>query len=174
MGSSVTLRPVEEADLDVFRRLFTDPTATGEFEWFGYRADRFRELERRWHEDGLMGVEACLTVASEDGACIGLVSWRPGPFGSYEIGIALLPEHWGKGHGTEAQRQLVEYLFSNFPVHRIEAATEAGNTAEQRALERVGFVREGIRRAGRFRDGQWRDGVLYGLLREDRRSTACR
>jgi hypothetical protein len=37
MGSRVTLRPVEEADLVVFRRLFVDPTATGEFEWFGYR-----------------------------------------------------------------------------------------------------------------------------------------
>jgi len=169
MGSSLMLRSVEEADLVVFRRLFIDPTATGEFEWFGYRADRFRELESRWHEDGLMGDETFLTVALGDNACIGLVSWRTGRFGSYEIGIALLPEHRGKGHGTEAQRQLVEYLFSNFPVHRVEAATEAENRAEQRALERVGFVREGIRRSGRFRNGQWRDGVSYGLLREDPR-----
>ncbi len=169
MDSSLTLRPVEEADLVVFRRLFTDPTATGEFEWFGYRVDRFRELERRWHEDGLMGAETILTVALEDSACIGLVSWRTGQFCSYEIGIALLREHWDRGHGTEAQRQLVDYLFSHFPVHRIEAATEADNTAEQRALERVGFVREGTRRGGRFRDGQWRDGVSYGLLRDDPR-----
>jgi len=130
MGSSVTLRPVEEADLVVFRRLFIDPTTAGEFGWFGYRADRFRKLERRWHEDGLMGDETFLTVALEDNVCIGLVTWHTGRFGSYEIGIALLPELWGKGHGTEAQRQLVEYLFSNFPVHRIEAATEADNTAE--------------------------------------------
>ena len=75
MGSSLTLGPVEEADLVVFRRLFVDPTATGEFEWFGYRADRFRELERRWHEDGLIGDEALLTVAQEHSFCIGLVSW---------------------------------------------------------------------------------------------------
>ena len=49
MGSSVMLRPVEELDLVVFRRFLIDPTVTGEFEWFGYRADRIRELERRWH-----------------------------------------------------------------------------------------------------------------------------
>jgi RimJ/RimL family protein N-acetyltransferase len=165
----VTLRPVEESDLVVFQRLFMDPTAIGDFEWFGYRADRFRELERRWHEDGLMGDDAFLTVALADTTCIGLVNWRTGRFGSFEIGIALLPEHRGNGHGTDAQRQLVDYLFSNFPVHRIEAATEADNTAERRALERVGFVREGIRRSGRFRDGQWRDGLLFGLLREDPR-----
>jgi len=165
----VTLRPVEESDLAVFQRLFMDPTAAGDFEWFGYRAERFRELERRWREDGLMGEETLLTVALADSTCIGLVSWRSGRFGSFEIGIALLTDHRGNGHGTDAQCQLVDYLFANFPVHRIEAATESDNIAERRALERVGFVHEGIRRSGRFRSGQWRDGVLYGLLREDPR-----
>jgi hypothetical protein len=70
----VTLRPVEEPDLAVFQRLFMDPTAAGDFEWFGYRAERFRELERRWHEDGLIGEETLLTVALAEGTCIGLVS----------------------------------------------------------------------------------------------------
>jgi hypothetical protein len=31
--------------------------------------------------------------------------------GTVEIGIALFPEHCGHGIGTEAQRQLVDYLF---------------------------------------------------------------
>ncbi|HEX5268569.1 MAG TPA: GNAT family protein, partial [Acidimicrobiales bacterium] len=131
--------------------------------------DRWKELERRWSRDGLMGEEGFLSVALEDRTCIGLVNWRAGRFGSCEIGIALLPDHRGRGYGTDAQRQLVDYLFSNHPVHRLEAGTEKDNIAEQRALERVGFVREGVRRAGRFRDGRWRDGVLYGLLRDDPR-----
>ena len=153
----------------VFGRVFVDSTASGEFEWFGYRTDRFKQIERRWQEDGLIGEESFLAVVLEDETCIGWVNWRPGRFGAYEIGIALVPEHRGRGHGTAAQVQLVDYLFSNFPVHRLEAGTEADNVAEQRALERAGFQREGVRRAGRFRDGRWRDGVLYGLLRDDPR-----
>lgn len=169
MALEVTLCPVEAEHLAVLGRLFIDPTASGEFEWFGYRTDRFKQIERRWHDDGLIGEESFLAVVLEDGTCIGWVNWRAGRFGVYEIGIALLPEHRGRGHGTAAQVQLVDYLFSNFPVHRLEAGTEVDNIAEQRALERAGFQREGIRRAGRFRDGRWRDGVLYGLLRDDPR-----
>ena len=92
-----------------------------------------------------------------------------GPIRAYEIGISLLPEHRGQGCGTEAQRQLVDYLFSTTSTHRLEARTESDNIAEQRALERIGFRREGVRRAGSFRDGLWRDGLLYGLLRDDPR-----
>jgi RimJ/RimL family protein N-acetyltransferase len=52
-------------------------------------------------------------------------------------------------------------------VHRIEAATEAGNAAAQRSLEKAGFTREGVMRGVFWRDGAWRDGVLYSLLRTD-------
>jgi RimJ/RimL family protein N-acetyltransferase len=171
MASQVVLRPIRREDLSLLGRLLVDPTATGEFQWFGYlQVPRLNDLERRWEEDGLIGDESFLAVSLEDGTCIGWVNWRrAGRFGAFEIGIALLPEHRGQGHGTEAQRQLVDYLFSTTPTRRLEAATEAGNIAEQRALERLGFRREGVRRSAVFRDGDWRDGVLYGLLRHDLR-----
>lgn len=102
------------------------------------------------------------------GDCAGDVDWRPvGKTGTIEIGIWLPPAHRGHGVGTEAQRQLVEYLFATSPVHRLQAGTEAGNIAEQRALERVGFQREGVLRGMYFRDGEYRDSVMYGLLRHE-------
>jgi RimJ/RimL family protein N-acetyltransferase len=81
----------------------------------------------------------------------------------------LFPEHRGRGIGTEAQRQLVDYLFLTTPVHRLHAGTEVDNIAEQRALEKVGSRREGVARGLYFRDGAWRDSVMYGLLRDDPR-----
>jgi len=39
--------------------------------------------------------------------------------------------------------------------------------AEQRALEKAGFLREGIARHAQFRAGQWRDLVVYSRLRSD-------
>ncbi|MEU9182004.1 GNAT family protein [Streptomyces sp. NPDC048550] len=87
----------------------------------------------------------------------------------------LLLEHWspaaarspGPGIGTQAQRLLTRYLFAHTPVVRVEADTETGNLAEQRALERSGFTREGVLRSVVFRDGQWRDVVRYSVLRDD-------
>ena len=171
MAESVTLRPVEEAELSQLLRLFWDPSLPGEFQWFGFRPARVRELERRWHDDGLIGGESShLVVDAGQGGSAGWVGWRPVPPSTLEIGVALFPEFRGRGIGTEAQRQLVDYLFATTPVHRLQAGTEAGNIAEQRALERVGFRREGVQRGLYFRAGQWRDSVMYGLLRDDRKS----
>ena len=169
VDGQLRLRPVEEAHLAFVVPLWWDPDVTGEYQWFGFRSDKARELERRWHEDGLIGDESShLSVVLEDGTCAGLVDWhRIGRFGNYEIGIGLLPEHRGHGIGTEAQRQLVEYLFSTTTAHRLQAGTEVDNVAEQRALERVGFKREGVNRQLYFRAGRWRDSVMYGLLREE-------
>jgi RimJ/RimL family protein N-acetyltransferase len=85
----------------------------------------------------------------------------------WEIGIALLPQARGKGHGTEAQRLLTRYLFAHTTIHRIEAITATGNIAEQKALERAGFTREGVLRGIGWHEGAWRDGVLYSILRTD-------
>ena len=68
--------------------------------------------------------------------------------------------------GTEAQRLLVEHLFSTTAVHRLSAWTELDNLAEQRALEKCGFEREGVLRQGGWRGGAWRDVCLYGRLRD--------
>ena len=172
-GERITLRPVRQSELPDIVRIHTDPTWPGGFQWFGFRPARARELERRWAEDGLISAaHSMLAVGLEDGTLAGIVSWRPvADTGNFEIGIWLHPDHRGRGIGTAAQRQLVEYLFATTPVHRIQAGTEIDNIAEQRALERVGFQREGVFRGYGFRDGRWRDAVFYGLLRDDPRST---
>jgi RimJ/RimL family protein N-acetyltransferase len=174
VAESVRLRPVSASDLEQVVRLIWDPTAPGEFQWFGFRMDKAREIERRWHDDGLIGDElSFLSVAAGEAgeeACAGWVSWRRVRPATFEIGISLFLEYRGRGIGTEAQRQLVDYLFATTPVHRVQAGTETGNVAEQRALERVGFRREGVLRGVGIRAGEWRDGVMYGLVRDDWKS----
>ena len=171
MDDLVRLRPILETDLAELVRFYSDPVAAGEFQWFGFRPAKAVELQRRWAEDGLVNAQSGhLAVGLADGSCAGEVDWRAvGDTGSLEIGIWLFPDHRRRGIGTEAQRQLVDYLFATTPVHRLQAGTEVDNIAEQRALERVGFRREGVMRGVHFRDGTWRDGVLYGLLRDDDR-----
>ena len=83
------------------------------------------------------------------------------------MGIGLVPQARDHGHGSQAHRLLVAYLFVHTTVHRIEAATETGNIAEQKALERARFTREDILRGIRWRGGAWRDEALYSTLRTD-------
>ncbi|MGW3039382.1 GNAT family N-acetyltransferase [Kitasatospora sp. NPDC001159] len=168
---TVSLRPIAEADLPAFGRLINDPDAVGEFQWYGWRdPERFR---RRWAEHGLIGDDQSIfAVVVRDEFCGFVAARRKGmlPTAPYwNIGIQLAPQARGRGIGTQAQRLLVEYLFTHTPVMRVEADTDVDNLAEQRALEKVGFTREGVHRAVTFRAGEWRDGVVYGLLRTDPR-----
>lgn len=166
---AVTLGRVTEADLDILERLTQDPDSTGEFSWFGwFNVRRWRD---QWAETRLLDLEGGALMVLRGEERLGFVVWgrRPATVTAYfwEIGIALLPEARGHGYGSQAQRQLAEYLFLHTPVHRIEASTEVDNIAEQRALEKAGFTREGISRGTGWRGGAWRDGVTYSILRTD-------
>lgn len=112
-------------------------------------------------------------ITDGDDRAIGTVGWHQvlhGPnVGSIalDIGISLRPEFRGLGHGARAQRMAAEYLFRTFPVHRVQASTDVTNVAEQKSLERAGFVREGIIRGAQWRDGAWHDLISYARLRDD-------
>lgn len=165
----LTLRPVAEADLPILERLTQDPASTGEFAWLGWnKLTRFRQW---WAENGLISDDRGVLMVVRGADRLGFVSWYKVPttpgYYYWNIGIALLPEARGKGYGAQAQRMLAKYLFAHTTVQRIEAATEAGNVAEQRALEKAGFTREGVHRSTGWRDGAYRDGVWYSMLRTD-------
>lgn len=172
----VTLRPVAEHDLPVMDRFRTEPEVSGPFQWFGWsETGRWRRL---WAENGLLTDDSGHLMVVRDTEQLGFVAWRKVVVTRssfyWNVGIGLLPDARGKGVGTEAQRQLVHYLFAHTLVQRIEADTEVGNSAEQRALEKAGFTREGVHRSVVFRDGQWRDLVRYSILRGDFDPTAAR
>jgi RimJ/RimL family protein N-acetyltransferase len=170
MDHAVALRPFEEGDLGFLDRLCADPDALGPFQWRGFSDVRARR--RRWETDGYIGASSSAVAVVIAGAVGGIASWRVCHRGvpkgvCYEIGVALLPEHRGKGHGAHAHRVLVEHLFAYTTAYRLEATTDVKNVAEQRVLERVGFAREGVLRGTEFLNGAWRDTAIYGLLRGD-------
>ncbi|TDD62100.1 N-acetyltransferase [Actinomadura darangshiensis] len=163
------LRPVTEDDLPFVERLRTDPELSGPFLWEGW-FDPGR-LRRRWDGDRMLGEETGNLLVAGGADRLGLVSYRrvstTARTWCWSVGISLMPEARGRGAGTRAQRLLVEYLFAHTIAHRIQAETEVGNVAEQRALEKAGFTREGVMRGYSFVRGRYRDEVLYSVLRTD-------
>jgi RimJ/RimL family protein N-acetyltransferase len=68
---------------------------------------------------------------------------------------------------SEALSQLLDDLFQNTLLERIEARCAVENIGSQRVLEKSGFEREG-RLRGYFKlRGRRIDNFLYALLRED-------
>lgn len=172
----VRLRDVTLDDAEMLDAWAADPDTAGEFNDFGMVSEPIsREVLARGplrnERNGQLIVERL-----SDGEAIGGVGWHQVHYGpnpeseAWNIGIHLLPEARGHGYGVEAQIQLTTYLFDRTNANRVEAQTDVENIAEQRALERAGFVREGVARGAQFRAGGYHDLLTYAILRADRQT----
>jgi ribosomal-protein-alanine N-acetyltransferase len=86
--------------------------------------------------------------------------------GLAEVGYALSTPFQRRGLMTEALRQLLEDLFANTTLERIEARCAVENVSSQRVLEKNDFRREGLL-LGYFKlRGRRVDNYLYGRLRD--------
>jgi RimJ/RimL family protein N-acetyltransferase len=171
MSTPVLLRPVTAEDLDAFEE-FVGPDGTGPFQWFGYTP--LHQVRRRFAENGLIDADGGTLTVVADGEVAGRVQWFPASWGRpatsscWEIAIGLRPGYRGRGIGTLAQRQLAVHLFLHTRAQRVQASTDLGNIAEQRALEKAGFTREGVIRSAQWRQGRWHDQVLHSTLRPEK------
>jgi ribosomal-protein-alanine N-acetyltransferase len=87
--------------------------------------------------------------------------------GLAEVGYALSSPFQSRGLMTDALKLLLDDLFINTVLERIEARCAIENVGSQRVLEKNGFDREG-RLRGYFKlRGRRVDNYLYALLRED-------
>jgi len=152
-------------------RFSLESDALGEFEWTGSTDPKARR--RRWEEDGLSGDDsAMLSVVLPDDTFTGFVSWRstslvetrgaPRRASSVlrlEIGIALLPEHRGKGYGTAA-------------VHRAIAGIALPNDASMALHRSFGFTEIGIEHEVGCKFGRYWDVLLLQRPLPDRNGPA--
>jgi ribosomal-protein-serine acetyltransferase len=83
------------------------------------------------------------------------------------IGYWLGESFQGKGLMTNACRTLVDYLFIDLHLHRIEIRCAVGNERSCGVPKRLGFSKEGVLRQAQAFDNQYFDLEVYGLLAED-------
>jgi [ribosomal protein S5]-alanine N-acetyltransferase len=75
--------------------------------------------------------------------------------------------HWGKGLGQLAGRQLLEHGFTKLNIARIYCGTAASNEGMKKLAISLGMTEEGVRRRHLFLDGCHVDMVEYGILKSE-------
>lgn len=63
--------------------------------------------------------------------------------------------------------EVMRFLFSNYPIERIEMNILASNQRSIRFHDKMGFTQEGVKRQAWFCDGILQDQVIMGLLRKE-------
>jgi len=165
----ISLRTRTDDDLDVLYRLSADLDTWEErnpSEPAALTRARFDALLARAAEGEEQGVAFVIDV---DGAAVGTASlFGVDSFARHaEAGINLLPEGRGRGVGTAAIRQLVEFGFVRLNLRRIHLQAIASNAAALRSYEKAGFVVEGRLREHAWVRGAYEDIVLMGVLRSE-------
>ena len=84
------------------------------------------------------------------------------------LGIAIGDrEYWGRGHGREAVRLLLDYAFRFRNLRRVWLWVHADNERAVAAYRACGFVEEGRLREHVWSNGRYVDAVQMGVLRAE-------
>ncbi|MDV6373042.1 GNAT family N-acetyltransferase [Deinococcus arenicola] len=86
-----------------------------------------------------------------------------------EIGWTWLhPRHMGTGINRRMKLLLLAHAFEALDMQRVQLKTDNLNTRSQRAIEKIGAVREGVlRKHQRRQDGTLRDTVMFSITADE-------
>lgn len=102
-----------------------------------------------------------------DGELIGAARLSLGEWESAQFGMALRPDKWGHGRGTEALRHLFQLGFRHLGVHRIWGARSPRNHASGRLMAAAGMTEDGMIRSHVLRHGVWEDSATASILADE-------
>jgi N-acetyltransferase len=150
-------------DPDIWRYMPADPSGS-------------REAFRRWIEEALAartaGAEMPFAIVDkESGRAVGSTRYldiHPRDFG-LEIGWTWLARPVRRTRvNTECKYLLLQHAFETLGAVRVQLKTDVRNEVSQRAIARLGAVREGVLRKQRIlENGYVRDTVLFSIIAEE-------
>ncbi|HEY0266144.1 MAG TPA: GNAT family N-acetyltransferase [Rhizomicrobium sp.] len=164
----LTLRPQEQADAPALFAILNDAQAMR----FWHRPAIARpavaeELVREQQAAMAEGLCRYWTVL-EGGDAIGSVDLSLIEGGSAELGFLLRRDRWGLGLASEAAGAAIAHGFGPLRLDGLAAATQAGNEAAARVLEKNGFALRD-RRLVFLAGGALVDCAFYLLRRKEHR-----
>lgn len=82
------------------------------------------------------------------------------------IGYRISPAFWSRGICTEALKRVVDFIFSETKIDRLNAEADIENAASNAVLKKCGFTQEGCIRNGKM-GSRYCTYNIYGYIRDD-------
>jgi ribosomal-protein-serine acetyltransferase len=111
-----------------------------------------------WVEDVFAGNVGCHPIDWANRSC--------------SLGYWIDAAQQGKGAITRCCAAMLDYLFDELHLHRVEIRCGTGNTRSCAIPERLGFTREGLLGQAEWVNDRWVDLVVWGMIEEQWRATA--
>ncbi|MDM5331424.1 GNAT family protein [Neobacillus sp. CF12] len=118
-----------------------------------------------------LGTDYTFTVVNQEDQIIGSTRYLDilPEHRSLEIGSTWYhPDSWRTRVNTECKYLLLQHAFESWNFRRIQLKTDSRNLRSQKAIERIGAVKEGtLRKDRKISGGYVRDTVYFSILNEE-------
>jgi [ribosomal protein S5]-alanine N-acetyltransferase len=169
VGKLISLRELREADAPALHAVYGDPDVCRHMSFTPRTAGECAAIIAAARKD----VDAdprqvyMLAVCGDGDELIGAARLGLGEWKSAQFGIALRPDQWGHGRGTEAVRLLFRLAFRDLDVHRVWGARSPRNYASGRLMTAAGMTEDGTIRSHVLRHGVWEDSATASILQDE-------
>jgi RimJ/RimL family protein N-acetyltransferase len=173
-GRFVYLEPAEEQHREALRKLARDERLW-EYTKTLIIDDTYDVQFDKYYNEALdnraMGGQSFVIRCAKDGSIIGMtriLHVEPKDKRA-EIGHTwYIPAVWGKLHNKECKLLLLEYIFETAGYGRVEFRVAHQNIRSQKAVEKIGGLKEGVLRKFTYRnDGSVRHTVVFSIIDEE-------
>ena len=173
-GKWVYLEEMKEQHREPLRQLAKDERIW-EFTK-GILLDRYDEMfdaycDLALDKNAQLGQESFIIRQSSDDAIIGMTRFYQIIPKDKKLMIGYtwyLPVVWGKLHNKECKLLLLQYVFDILKFNRVEFQVAGQNVRSQKAVEKIGGIKEGVQRKAGYRgDGSIRDTVIFGIIDDE-------
>ncbi|PGQ46085.1 MULTISPECIES: GNAT family N-acetyltransferase [Bacillus cereus group] len=80
----------------------------------------------------------------------------------------------GKGYGTEAIKIVLNFVFEQLKLNRLQLEVFSHNLRGIRAYEKIGFVKEGTLRQSLYYNDLYSDEIIMAILKSDYKKINCK
>lgn len=164
----ITLRAIEESDLELLKEMINDPEIENMTGGYSYPVSTYQQ--RKWFEElSNRQDEIRLIIDTKEYGAIGVVmltdiDWKNRTAQTHSK-ITSKNDLRGKGYGTKASKALIKYAFRQLNLHCLYSYTLEYNIASQRVREKCGFKKEGVLRERVYKNGDYHNVIVWSILR---------
>lgn len=168
-GTTINLVPIDESHIVGLAKVLSNPEIW-EFTWRQITSNvQVEELIHSALASKQNGTQIPFVIIDRaSGEIIGTTRIMHPDFihRNAEIGCTWIsPEYWRTSVNTESKSLLLHYCFEALELIRVEFTIVANNLRSQKAIERIGAIKEGVLRKHRIKsDGSIHDNVVFSIL----------
>lgn len=170
-GKKVTLRAIEESDLELLREMINDPEIGKMTVGSSLPVSKYEQ--QKWFETHGKSTNEMirLIIETEKDGAVGMITL--GGFDwvnrvAHTSGIKIMASKVTEsGVAVDAVNTLLKYAFDELNLNRVESRILDYNKQSQALIEMLGYKHEGVLRQAVYKGGEYHDLIISSMLREE-------